>query len=200
MGKFTEFKLALSGLPQGDHRREFHLGKQFFVNMENTDIHDADLKVKLDIRHEHEMYDMTFHISGTVTLICDRCLDSLVMPLETTYHVVVKYGDAFNDETDELLVIPYEDSSLNVAYMIYDTVVLAIPMKHVHQPGKCNRAMSAVLRKHRPGPAMQVDADEAALEQDLIDEMDTMDSADSAPADTPSDPRWDELKKLTDNN
>lgn len=206
VGKFTDYKIGLKSLPPGEHTFEFHLGKDFFVNMESADVHDADLKVDLTVVHKNDTYDLTFRIAGTVTLICDRCLDSLVMPLETDYHVTVEYGDDYNDESDDLLVIPQTDNFLNVAYMVYDTVVLAIPIKHVHAPGKCNRAMSAVLKKHRAtiaGEKPGADED-TALEQTLIEEMDSMeaddtaDNDDDAPAAT--DPRWDALKKLTDNN
>lgn len=199
MGKFTEFKLALQSLPSGKHHMEFHLGKEFFVNMESADVHDADLIVALDIDHTHDAYDLTFRITGTVTLICDRCLDALVMPMDTSYHIIVEYGEAYNDESDEVLVIPRSDASLNVAYMIYDTVALAIPIKHVHAPGKCNRAMSTLLRKHRAGTG-ETDPD-AEMEETLIEEMDSMDSAENTDdSATPTDPRWDELKKLTGNN
>lgn len=196
MGKFTEFKLGLKSLPLGTHHVEFHLGKEFFVNMESADVHDADLAVDLAVVHRNDAYDMTFHITGTVTLICDRCLDSLEMPMDTLYHVTVEYGDDYNDESDDVLVIPESDNSLNVAYMIYDTVALAIPIKHVHPLGKCNRAMSAILKKHTTGPASGDDA----IEETLIEEMDAMDDDAGVDAGTPTDPRWDELKKLTDNN
>ncbi len=195
VGKFTEFRLPLKTLQEGTHEFEYHLGKQFFVNMESADIHDADLTVKLTVTYKHDLYTLDFLITGTVTLICDRCLDDLVMPVESTYHVAVKYGDDYNDETDELLVIPHGDNYLNVSYMIYDTVSLAIPIKHVHPLGKCNRAMSALLRKHR---ARKEGDEDTELEDQLIDEMETMDSE---PAPEPeTDPRWNELKKLTDNN
>ncbi len=201
VGKFTDFKLGLKSLPPGEHHFEFHPGKEFFVNMENTDIHDADLNVDLRVVHKNDSYDMTFHITGTVTLLCDRCLDNLVMPIDADYHITVEYGDDYNDESDDLLVIPQSDNYLNVAYMIYDTIVLAIPIKHVHPAGKCNRAMSAVLKKHRATIAGE-EAD-TSLEETLIEEMDSMepDAPESdSPAETPTDPRWDALKKLTDNN
>lgn len=195
VGKFTEYRLPLKSLAEGTHEFEYHLGKQFFENMESADIHDADLTVNLSVTYKHDLYELDFAIDGTVTLTCDRCLDELIYPIEAAYHIAVKYGEDYNDETDELLVIPYSDNYLNVAYMIYDTVSLAIPIKHVHPLGKCNRAMSALLRKHRAGNTSDEDAE---LENQLIDEMDSMD--DSSVTETPTDPRWDELKKLNDNN
>lgn len=196
MGKFSAFTLQLKTLPEGVHEYAYHLDKQFFVNMESTDIHDADLDVKLTVTHKHDLYNLAFHVTGTVTLICDRCLDDLIQPIDATYEVNVKFGDDYS-ETDDLLVIPENDPTLNVSYMIFDTASLAIPIKHVHPMGKCNRAMSALLRKHR---ATKVDDEDAELAENLIDEMDSMDSApdgDGAPSEAPTtDPRWDALKKL----
>jgi uncharacterized metal-binding protein YceD (DUF177 family) len=191
VGKFTEFKIQLKSLPEGTHQYDFHLGKKFFENMESADIHDADLHVGLAVTCKRDIYTLDFTITGTITLICDRCLDDLVMPVDTTYHINVKYGDDYNDEADDMLVIPESDNYLNVAYMLYDTVALTIPMKHVHPMGKCNRQMSQMLRKHRARPADE----DSELEDQLIEEMETMDD----PADDtgrPSDPRWDALKGL----
>ncbi len=159
--------------------------------MESPDIHDADLQVHLTVTHKRGLYSLAFHITGTITLICDRCLDDLVLPVETDYDINVKYGEDYNDESDDLLVIPESDNYLNVAYMLYDTVALTIPMKHVHPLGKCNRQMSQMLKKHRARPV----GEDADLEEQLIDEMDSMDD-DSQEAEPPTDPRWDALKGL----
>lgn len=194
MVKYTAFKLPLKSLGVGTHEFEYHLDKQFFVNMESSDIHDADLNVALTVQYNGDIYNLDFHITGEVVLICDRCLDDLRFPIDATYHIVVKYGEDYNDDNDEVLEIPETDNTLNVAYMIKDTVELAIPMKHVHPLGKCNRQMSAMLKKHR---ATSGD-DDAELENELIDEIDNIDAQSSAAGN--SDPRWDALRKLSDDD
>ncbi len=194
MGKYTAFKLPLKSLGVGTHEFEYHLDKQFFVNMESSDIHDADLNVALTVQCNGDIYNLDFHITGEVVLICDRCLDDLRFPIDATYHIVVKYGEDYNDDNDEVLEIPETDNTLNVAYMIKDTVELAIPMKHVHPLGKCNRQMSAKLKKHR---ATSGD-DDAELENELIDEIDNIDAQSSAAGN--SDPRWDALRKFSDDD
>ncbi len=191
MGKFTEYKIPLKSLSEGVYNYDFHLDKKFFENMECQDIHDADLHVGLALTYKRDLYTLDFKIGGTITLICDRCLDDLVMPVETTYHINVKYGDDYNDEADDLLVIPHSDNYLNVAYMLYETVALSIPMKHVHPLGKCNRQMSAMLEKHRAN-APEKDAE---LQNQLPDEIDSTDTGGSK-TDMPIDPRWDALKGL----
>ncbi|MBQ9076975.1 MAG: DUF177 domain-containing protein [Muribaculaceae bacterium] len=194
MGKFSEFKLPLKGMPVGIQDFEYHLGKQFFVDMESADIRGADLNVRLTVNHRNDCYDLAFAIDGEIVLMCDRCLDDMQFPVNAAYHIVVKYGEDYCDDSDDLLVIPESDNYLNVAYMVYDTVSLAIPIKHVHPQGQCNRAMSAMLKKHR---ARNVDDEDAGLEDGFADEMDSADDSGSAAA---TDPRWDELRKLSDNN
>lgn len=184
MGKFTAYKLSLKPLAEGVHEFDYTLDKQFFANMEHDDVRDADLAVHLTVDHHNDIYRLKFDIAGTVTLMCDRCLDNLVLPIDTTYNINVEYGDDYNDDSDELLIIPASDNDLNVAYMLFDTVVLQIPIKHVHPMGQCNRAMSALLKKHRAG------AD--AIEDELLDTIDD----DSSEASSATDPRWDALRGL----
>ena len=195
MGKFSQFNLPLKSLPKGTHQFEYHLDKQFFDNMESADIRDADVNVTLEVTYANDVYDLHFTVKGSVVVPCDRCLDDLTLDIDTTYSVKVKYGEEYRDDSDDIMEIPESDTTLNVAYMIYDTVSLAIPIKHVHPMGKCNRAMSSLLKKHRAVAANDADAE---LEDELIEEMDSMPepSDDSRDEDAPSDPRWDKLKDL----
>ena len=187
MGKFTAFKVQLKSLPQGIHEFEYHLDKTFFANMESTDIHDADIRVHLTLNYKADIYDLAFKIDGDVTLLCDRCLD-------TAYHIAVKYGDDYDDSSDDLLVIPESDNYLNVAYMLYDTVALSIPLKHVHPAGKCNRQMSAMLKKHSARGG-----EDDVLADELIDEIDNIEMEQQNGGNA-TDSRWDALKGFNPDN
>ncbi len=191
MGKFSQFKLPLKSLPKGEHTYEYHLDKDFFKNMESADVRDADVKVDLKVTYNNDIYSLAFSLKGVLTVPCDRCLDDMQLDIDTTYSIKVKYGDDYRD-SDDMMEIPESDDTLNVAYMIFDTASLAIPIKHVHPAGKCNRAMSSLLKKHKA----HVPGDEdAELEDELIDEIDDLsDSTDSTDSNT--DPRWDKLKEL----
>ncbi len=186
MGKFSEYKVPLKSMPVGIQETDFQIGKQFFVNMEDNDVRNADVKVHLVVEHKNDYYDMHFTMTGEVTVACDRCLDDLVLPVDTTYHIIVKYGDDYRDDSDEYMEIPFSDADINVAYMIHDTIALAIPIKHVHPLGKCNRAMSSILKKHR---ASSTNPEDAEIEDELMEGIDDMDT----PA---TDSRWDKLKDL----
>ena len=141
--------MELASLKDGHHEQDFEIGKEFFENMENPDILDADIRVHMDLEKKNGVYDCAFHCVGEVTVPCDRCLDPLEIPVDTVYRVTVKYGDNYDDGADNLLTIPYDNKYLNVAYILYDTILLTVPIRHVHPQGKCNKTMLDALRKHR---------------------------------------------------
>ncbi len=151
MGKFTAFKVQLASLHDGHHEQDFEITTEFFKNMENADVLWSDVKVHLDLIKKNDTYDCTFHCKGMMHIPCDRCLDPLDHEVDTEYHVIVKYGEDYDDGADNLLVIPYSNNYLNVAYILYDTLLLTIPLRHVHPQGKCNRAMAAALSRHKTG-------------------------------------------------
>lgn len=193
MGKFSEFNLPLKSLPEGVHEFRYDLDRQFFKNMESGDIRDAKIAVDLTVTYRNGVYDLKFVFKGAVTVACDRCLDDLELPVDTGYHVTVKYGDSYKDESDEFIEIPESDNFLNVAYMMFDTVSLSVPIKHVHPLGKCNRAMSSLLKKHRALVSGDTDAD---FGEDLIEDLEAGESPEETPPQESSttDPRWDALK------
>ena len=77
-----------------------------------------------------------------------------------------------------------------MAWFLYEFIALAIPMKHVHAPGKCNKAMSSKLNQH-----LRVLSDEESEEDAWENEEEEI-----GETDRPVDPRWNELKKILDNN
>ena len=118
MGKFSAYKLPLKTLPHGSHAFDYKLQKQFFVDMESADIRDADLDVHVDVNYKGDLYEITLTVKGEITLICDRCLDDLQWPVDTTFHIFVKYGPDYKRRFRRTLEIPESDAELNIAYMI----------------------------------------------------------------------------------
>jgi uncharacterized metal-binding protein YceD (DUF177 family) len=116
---------------------------------------------------------------------CNRCLDDMDHPIDTTERLIVKLGKDYSEESDEIVVIPESEGVVNLAWFLYEFVVLAIPIKHVHAPGKCNKQMTAKLKKHTA---------KASDDSDSLD-MDEDDMMDEEP-ESASDPRWDTLKEL----
>ena len=85
--------------------------------------------------------------------------------------MVVKLGTV-NSEEDDVIVVDEDEGILDTSWLIYESIVLAIPIKHVHAPGKCNPVMSKALE--------ELSADRSSDEE----------------SDQPVDPRWSALLKL----
>ena len=174
----------------GTHEFEYTLDTEFFRNMESEDIVKGNVKTTLTVNCKRDYYELDFALNGIIFIPCDRCLDEMEHEVNTTYHLCVKYGECYNDESDDLLIIPETDAYLNVAYMLYDTVALTIPLKHVHPAGKCNKGMAKYLKENTV-EGVEFDGDE--LEDDDFDNNNRDNNIQV-------DPRWEALKKLTENN
>ena len=88
-----------------------------------------------------------------------------------------------------MVIVPEAEGEINIAWFLYEFIALTIPLKHVHPAGKCNKTMSMKLKKHSARSADDEDED------DFDDGSDADDMTNEE-----TDPRWDELKKLIDNN
>jgi uncharacterized metal-binding protein YceD (DUF177 family) len=99
-------------------------------------------------------------------------------------------GKEYSEESDEIVVIPEEEGEINIAWFLYEFIALNIPIKHVHEPGKCNRTMTKKLRKHTVIP-IEEEGGEEEKEPLVEDDTDFEENQQET-----TDPRWDILKGL----
>ena len=92
-----------------------------------------------------------------------------------------------------MLIIPESENYLNIAYIVYDTVALTITLKHVHPAGKCNKGMTQYLKKHIASQ-LDDDSDDGYYDEEEGGSDSEIDNNNQI------DPRWEALKKLTENN
>ena len=172
---------------------EFVLDNLFFANIDGPEVQKGKVNVILVVKKTSRAFELDFQTDGMVWVPCDRCLDDMEQPVSSTDKLFVKFGKEYTEEGDNLIVIPEEEGEINVAWFMYEFVALAIPMKHIHAPGKCNKAMTSKLSKHiRTTP----DDEEGAEDAFLPDDEPELGNDEE----TPIDPRWNELKKILDNN
>jgi len=166
-----QFKVDLKGLTEGEIPFDYSLDDQFFRSLEDAQLQSGLLHVSGSIRKATGFYELLLHISGTVRVPCDRCLEMMDQSIDSDHRAVVKLGTAPLDE-DDTIFVDERDGQLDLSWLIYETTALAVPIQHVHQPGDCNVAMSEKLQEL--SAARSSDAD----------------------ADAPVDPRWEKLLKL----
>ena len=171
MGSLEQFKIDLKGRKDELTKLEFDLDKDYFSALDETDVQSGALHVSVSIRKASGFFELQFHTVGTVDIPCDRCLDLMEQPIETDNRLVVKLGSTAREE-DDTIVVDENEGILDTSWFIYEFIALAIPIQHVHAPGKCNPAMTQVLE--------ELSADRSGDEE-------------SSPA---VDPRWEKLKNL----
>ncbi|MBP6066076.1 DUF177 domain-containing protein [Bacteroides sp.] len=193
MGKFDKYKINLKGMQADLVTYEFALDNLYFSDIDAPEIQKGKVNVVLTVKNTTHAFEFTFQTDGVVWVPCDRCLDEMELPVTSTDKLMVKFGQTFAEEGDNLVIIPEDEGAINVAWFIYEFIALTIPMKHVHAPGKCNKAMTSKLSKHLRNDSNDEDGDESAYEPEtgVTVEEDTEEHI---------DPRWNELKKILDNN
>ena len=184
MGKFDKYKIDLKGMQADSCKYEFLLDNLFFID--GPEVQKGKVNVELTVKKTSRAFELSFQTEGIVWVPCDRCLDEMEQPVTSSDKLMVKFGHEYAEEGDNLIVIPEEEGEINVAWFMYEFIALAIPMKHVHAPGKCNKAVTSKLNKH-----LRTSGDDDAEEsfgagEDIVVEDE---------AEEQIDPRWNELKK-----
>ena len=173
MGRFDKYNVDLKGLKTASLNLDFELDNAFFGDIDGEEFQKGNVKASVTVRKNRDVFDFTFVLNGTVVVPCDRCLDELEIDVETENVLRVKLGSEYADEGD-IVIVPEQDGDLNIAWYLYEFIALALPMKRVHAPGKCNNDMLGKLKKH----SHTDDAETTEKEEQEID------------------PRWAGLKNL----
>ena len=125
------------------------------------------------------MFELNFQFTGWVQVACDLTNELFHQPIEAEIDLIVNFGNEYNDENEELLVIPHSEFKINVAQYIYEAIVLNVPLKRIHPGVEDGTLESDVLEKLKE---LEIkDLDEEIEEQDIKE----------------IDPRWNKLKEYT---
>ncbi len=168
VNKNSELIIPIKGLSIGNHHYDFVINDPFFERFEPLNIGEGQVTLSLDLEKESSLFSLMFHFHGVVRLMCDRCLEDYDQGVEGDFRLIIKYGETFQEISDEIIEIPFTEHRLDLSQYIYEYVQLMLPLKHVHPDdadgnSTCKPEMLEKLKEH------------------------------SEPA---TDPRWDALKKL----
>ncbi|GAB6983133.1 YceD family protein [Prevotella dentasini] len=141
-------KIDLKGLQEGLTTFEFDLDDAYFKAIEAPEVSQGSVHVSLRIvRTGDDFFTLDFSETGTVMVPCDVCLDPMEQSVETCQRLEAKFGNEYSEE-DDLVTVAENEGILDVTWFVYEFIVLAIPVRHVHAPGKCNPAMIRMLEEH----------------------------------------------------
>jgi len=178
MSKFEHYNIILKDLPAGTTVREFVLDDAFFKKIDSPEVQKGNVKATLTIRKKENAFELLFDLGGVVLIPCDRCLDDMEQLITHKESVLVKFGNRFSEE-NEFVIVPESEGAINVAWFLYEFIILNIPIKHVHAPGMCNKMMISKLKKHIARSSDDEEEGNALLDLDDDDEIGLVDDSDT---------------------
>ena len=118
------------------------------------------------------MLELYFTAQGVVNVACDMSNEPFDQPVSGSLKMVINFGEEFNDDNEEILIIPHGEHQINVAQYIYEMIVLSVPKKRIH-----------------PG------IEEGSLQTDILKKLKELQPKENKNT-IEIDPRWEDLKKL----
>lgn len=174
------YEISFSGLKLGSHTFDFQIDDKFFEAFGEVEFWNANLMGVVVLNKKTTLLELHFKLTGTVTVGCDITNEPFDLPIDQTFDLVVQFGEVFNDDNDELLILPLGAHQIAVYKYFYEMAVLALPLKRIHPDvasGKMGQEYLELLQAYAP----PIDVEELQEEQEEQNEI---------------DPRWADLKKL----
>ena len=175
MKKLNEFLIPFVGLKLGKHQFEYQISKSFFEHFDYDEFDSCDIKVNVVLDKKNTMLELDLKHKGTVSVPCDLTEEQFDLPIKGKMRMVVQFGEQYNDDNDELLILPHGEFQIDLSQMIYEMIALSVPLKRIHPGVKDGTLQSAALEKLNE---LSVSEKQVTQEEEN------------------TDPRWDELKKL----
>ncbi len=176
MKALKEYTIPFVGLKLGIHQFEYGINNDFLMLFDFEEFNSSAINASLSFNKKGTHLELDFSVEGEVNVNCDVTTEAFNLPISNSLQMVVKFGDEYNDENEELLILPHGEYEINVAQYIYECIVLAVPSKRVH-----------------PG------VEDGTLESDILDRLELLapkQIKESIEEEDEIDPRWNKLKNL----
>lgn len=136
-----QFNLDIYKLSFKKHIYEFDIDDQFFTLFEESFINKGKLRATIEMEKSETMIMADFKIDGYIELTCDRSLDEFSHRVDIEENIIFKYGEEYQEISEEIVIIPKDTQKLDISQYIYEFIGLSIPMKKLH-PRFCEEAMN----------------------------------------------------------
>lgn len=174
MKRTENFLIPFIGLKLGKHQFEYQINKTFFEDFEYDEFDTVDVKVNVVLEKKSTMLELVFKHKGTVNIPCDLTGEPFDLPIKGRINLVVQFGEVYDNNNEELLILPHGEYQIDIAQYIYEMIVLSIPYKRIHPGVKDGSINTEVLRSI----------------------IGTLPKERQTEKEKNIDPRWDQLKQL----
>lgn len=133
MEKLHNYDISFSSLKLGNHSFNMSIEQSFFDLFDfDQEFYNPVIEVNVLLIKHSSFLELEINISGTVILRCDISDKEYEQTINNKIKTLVKFGEEYDDSNEEILIIPVGSHSVNISQLIFECVILSIPMKHVH--------------------------------------------------------------------
>ncbi|MFM2367912.1 MAG: hypothetical protein RL619_208 [Bacteroidota bacterium] len=179
MNKTKEFLIPFVGLKLGKHQFEYQISNAFFEIFDYNEFQNSDIKVNVVLEKKSTMLELSFKHKGTVNVPCDLTSEDFDLPVKGKMKLIVRFGEMYNNDNEELLILPHGEFEIDIAQYIYEMIVLSVPLRRVHPGIKDGSLKTEALIKLKE---LTIKEQKKEHKQEQKEEN--------------IDPRWDKLKQL----
>ena len=176
--ELKDFNIPFTGLKEGKHQFEYQIDNSFFQLFDFDEFNETAVKATLEFHKKTTMLELAFTATGTIDVNCDVTNEPFDQPIEGSLNLIVNFGNEYNNENEEILIVPHGEYEINIAQYIYEMIVLAMPSKRIHPGLEDGTLQSEILEKLEE---LQPGTGKKETEEEI-------------------DPRWNTLKKLLTDN
>ena len=176
MKKTKEYLIPFVGLKLGKHHFEYQIDNTFFDLFDYDEFQNSNIKVNVILEKKSNMLEISFKHEGIVNVPCDVTGEDFDLPIKSKMKLIVRFGEEFNNDNEELLILPFGEFEVDIAQYIYEMIVLSVPLRRVHPGVKDGTLESEALKK--------------------LNELAVKDIKKENKKEENIDPRWDKLKQL----
>ncbi len=173
METLKDFDIQFTGLKQGEHKFGYDIEKSFFDHFGFDEFNGAEIKAQANLTKKSTLLEFEFYANGSVNVNCDLTNEAYDQPIMNSMSLIVKFGETYNDENEEILILPHGEHTINVAQFLYELIVLSTPTKRIH-----------------PG------VKDGSLKTEMLSRLEDLSPKGLKNENEKTDPRWDNLKKL----
>jgi len=146
------FVIQFRGLSIDTHYFNFIIDKKFFEAIDYAELENGLVNVSVEMINQQRMIILNFEIKGFIEVTCDRCLENFNYQISGNERLIVKYGESFQELSEEVIIIPEGEYEIDLSKIIYEYIVLMLPIRCVHTDNEsgnsgCNAEMIDRLQK-----------------------------------------------------
>ncbi|MGQ7945667.1 YceD family protein [Flavobacterium sp. WC2509] len=176
MSKTKEYTIPFVGLKLGKHKFEYQISNAFFEIFDYNEFQNSDIKVNVVLDKQSNLLELNFKHQGTINVPCDMTGEDFDLPIKGKLKLIVRFGETFNNDNEELLILPFGEFEIDIAQYIYEMIILSIPQRRVH-PGVKDGSLNTEALTKLKELTIKEQKKEKKEEENI-------------------DPRWDKLKQL----